>query len=185
MQRFCNSRGRRRSGRQSGGAGSGYPGARLLSGPGSCAVHEIRRPRQGRRSLRREWWPPRGAVGRDGGRGGSLRPCNGDQQGAPRARQGLQLTVRHFMDVGKRLSSMELGSHPLQPLSARSPSAQSSPRPPVGGRTHNTSPCPLSGAGGGPSPTETDDTGREASQGSAERLHELAAANTEFLAAHR
>ena len=73
-----------------------------------------------------------------------------------------------------------------RPLTSRSPPALSSPRPPAGGNTHNKSPCPRGGAGGGPSPAAGvgGERASDTPAPPAERLYELAAGNAEFLAAN-
>ena len=76
-----------------------------------------------------------------------------DHAGAPlTACRGLRPTVCPGVD-DKSPSSMERCNRLSQPSPAQSPSALSSPCPPAGGRTHNTSPRPLGEASGGPSPT--------------------------------
>ena len=132
----------------------------------------------------------RRAVGRDGGRGGNWGPRLDVTTGAATNRAYPSWDPQ---EGRQRRSSTEHCSHPLLPLSAPPPSVSSPPRPPAGGSTQHTSPRPIDGAGKGLTPADGEQPSEarvrgERANGSpvspAQRLHELAAENADYLAAN-
>ena len=107
--------------------------------------------------------------------------------------KGQQPTTLHpSKGSGHRRGARRSTVAPLLPL-ARSPAARVFPCPPAGSNTHNTSPRPFGRAGRGFTPAEGEQPGETGVGGElanglpispAQRLHELATENADFLAAN-